>query len=664
MKKLFRTFLALALACVVFFNSSEAFAYGEYYYDAEVYLATIPYTTTSEYKEWYADWQLGDNTDSAKIILTPGDSPDSLNFCWYTEEPSIPQIKIGQTPDLSDGTVFTGAVQSILRSNGTITYHGSNKVTATGLQPNTEYYYSYSGDNGATWSDTYSYFHNENEEYDVLLTTDIQIGSSDNYNADTYAWNKLLGTALSITNHPAFLLSAGDQVDYKTATGDRGLRELQYAGLHYPKALRSIPFVPVVGNHDSRCADGVYHYNTPHSTGLGATEAGCDYFFKKGNALFIILNTNNRKQSDHRKLMKEAISTYPDAAWRIVSFHHDVYGSGEKQSNGTASNMRVIFAPLMDEFHIDLAISGHDHTYSRSYCMYDGTAIQYDDNANLQDPMGTPYVTLGCSSGSTVSILANPKQYYVTERTNAPVGSFGVLHVAGDSLQLKMYDINGAPYADTMTIKKNTLKRSPKDLINTCQTAIAQKSIYTPKSYKTFINAYNSYVGPLNLTAEDDGAELVSVYYGTSEDPLTVYGYYKSNNDALPAGFSTLLDKTRTNSPTMVQGKDLAAKHDRLQQALQNLKKNHLEIHYKGKRVHKNTRIKVPLKKRSKLSIQRSEGKLTIGNSASKWISVSKNGVIRAKKYSKKPARITFSLANISTSFIVTVQKPRKKKKK
>ena len=43
---------------------------------------------------------------------------------------------------------------------------------------------------------------------------------------------------------------------------------------------------------------------------------------------FIVLNTNNYNVAEHEKTIQEAIASAPDAAWRVVTIHQDIYGTG------------------------------------------------------------------------------------------------------------------------------------------------------------------------------------------------------------------------------------------------------------------------------------------------------------------------------------------------
>lgn len=121
----------------------------------------------------------------------------------------------------------------------------------------------------------------------------------------------------------SFIISAGDQVN---KTGKP--KEEEYAGYLSPEALTSLPVATTIGNHDSLNADYSYHFNNPNATDYGTTQAGGDYYYSYGDGLFIVLNTNNYNVAEHKQAIAEAIASDPDAAWRIVTIHQDIYGSG------------------------------------------------------------------------------------------------------------------------------------------------------------------------------------------------------------------------------------------------------------------------------------------------------------------------------------------------
>lgn len=342
-----------------------------------------------------------------------------------------------------------------------------------------------------------------------------------------------------------------------------------------------LPLATTIGNHESKGTDYKYHYNNPNSEdGLGSTNSGSDYYFSYGNVLFISLNSNNRNTVEHRELLKKAVESNPGAKWKVVMFHHDIYGSGQPHSDTDGANLRALFAPLMDEFGIDMCLTGHDHSYARSYLMADGTAIQYDDSVAI-NPEGTLYIAAGSASGSKFYKLATTKQYYIAERSNTQVPTFSTIDFSDESIVIKTYDYNGNKYADDYTLYKTGEKVSMKDLI--AQAKEIKNDDYTEASWNKLQSEIAAAEDLMKYTAEDTGAaQLVAVYDKTNDadnanDMLNYYGYaqgdYKrGDSTALKSGFSTLLDKTM-DMQLLIAKKNFENQYDSLLEAKANLQK-------------------------------------------------------------------------------------------
>ena len=357
--------------------------------------------------------------------------------------------------------------------------------------------------------------------------------------------------------------------------------ESEYAGFTYPALLRMLPLATTIGNHESKGTDYKYHYNNPNSEDeLGSTNSGSDYYFSYGNVLFISLNSNNRNTVEHRELLKKAVESNPDAKWKVVMFHHDIYGSGQPHSDTDGANLRALFAPLMDEFGIDMCLTGHDHSYARSYLMADGTAIQYDDSVAI-NPEGTLYIAAGSASGSKFYKLATTKQYYIAERSNTQIPTFSTIDFSDESIVIKTYDYNGNKYADDYTLYKTGEKVSMKDLI--AQAKEIKNDGYTEASWNKLQSEIAAAEDLMKYTAEDKGAaQLAAVYDKTNDadnanDMLNYYGYaqgdYKrGDSTALKAGFSTLLDKTM-DMQLLIAKKKFENQYDSLLEAKVNLQK-------------------------------------------------------------------------------------------
>ncbi|MBD8940328.1 MAG: metallophosphoesterase family protein [Lachnospiraceae bacterium] len=537
----------------------------------------------------------GESYDSSRIILTPGKTAKDLGFAWYSQKKGEPAVKIGKKEDLSDAQEFKGTATEINRSNQKNTYKASNKVTVEGLfEENTTYYYSYTDDvKNPAWSEVQSYTTKKTTNFQTILVGDPQIGASGsqgqgtaddiNIAVDTFNWNKTLEQAKITAPNASFILSAGDQIDYAGTDSSDGknVRESEYAGFTYPALLRMLPLATTIGNHESKGTDYKYHYNNPNSEdGLGSTNSGSDYYFSYGNVLFISLNSNNRNTVEHRELLKKAVESNPDAKWKVVMFHHDIYGSGQPHSDTDGANLRALFAPLMDEFSIDMCLTGHDHSYARSYLMADGTAIQYDDSVAI-NPEGTLYIAAGSASGSKFYKLATTKQYYIAERSNTQIPTFSTIDFSDESIVIKTYDYNGNKYADDYTLYKTGEKVSMKDLI--AQAKEIKNDGYTEASWNKLQSEIAAAEDLMKYTAEDKGAaQLAAVYDKTNDadnanDMLNYYGYaqgdYKrGDSTALKTGFSTLLDKTM-DMQLLIAKKKFENQYDSLLEAKVNLQK-------------------------------------------------------------------------------------------
>ena len=597
--------IAAAMAVTVAATSTpvNVFAYGETSASSTLFSDT---QNISDYTTWKDTvWNKkddqgnltgeGESYDSSRIILTPGKTAKDLGFAWYSQKKGEPAVKIGKKEDLSDAQEFKGTATEINRSNQKNTYKASNKVTVEGLfEENTTYYYSYTDDvKNPNWSEVQSYTTKKTTNFQTILVGDPQIGASGsqgqgtaddiNIAVDTFNWNKTLEQAKITAPNASFILSAGDQIDYAGTDSSDGknVRESEYAGFTYPALLRMLPLATTIGNHESKGTDYKYHYNNPNSEdGLGSTNSGSDYYFSYGNVLFISLNSNNRNTVEHRELLKKAVESNPDAKWKVVMFHHDIYGSGQPHSDTDGANLRALFAPLMDEFGIDMCLTGHDHSYARSYLMADGTAIQYDDSVAI-NPEGTLYIAAGSASGSKFYKLATTKQYYIAERSNTQIPTFSTIDFSDESIVIKTYDYNGNKYADDYTLYKTGEKVSMKDLI--AQAKEIKNDGYTEASWNKLQSEIAAAEDLMKYTAEDKGAaQLAAVYDKTNDadnanDMLNYYGYaqgdYKrGDSTALKAGFSTLLDKTM-DMQLLIAKKKFENQYDSLLEAKVNLQK-------------------------------------------------------------------------------------------
>ncbi len=491
----------LATATILTMSIAPSFAMTEQFNDASIN------DKSGEWAQFCKNWDAySSNYENA--VMTPGANETEMNFAWYSKTKETPKVRIvkNKKADLeTKATEFSGTqitIESQKDLLGTDTYtqqklegYNSNKVTVTGLEPNTHYYYQIFQD--GAWQEAQSFNTRSNKSFSFLYVGDPQIGASTGRTTndgskitnnidgsknlvarnDSFNWIQTLKNATSAHPDVSFMMSAGDQINYNNKKSGSSL-EAEYAGYLGPEQLRSLPVATTIGNHDSLSNQYTLHFNNPNSQERtkDSTKAGTDYFFSHNNALFIILDTNDYNVADHEATIKKAIDSDKDAKWRIVMFHQDIYGSGYDHSDSDGIVLRTQLTPLFDKYDIDVALQGHDHTYSRTYQLtsdgkehkaytgadYAALGVKAGDSSDAKDaylaenndytiqsdaqsgtvtnPKGTVYMEANSATGSKFYNLIPQKQDYISERSQTWTPSYSVVKVSGDELTIKTYD--------------------------------------------------------------------------------------------------------------------------------------------------------------------------------------------------------------------------------
>ena len=443
------------------------------------------YADSAEWAAWQEKWKTIRN-NYEQIALTPGENATKMNFAWYCVTEEIPKIKLmdsqGRVIQEVQGQQNLANKETITENDNVITLI-PNKVTVSGLAENTSYQYQYYLD--GAWSDTYTFETKSTENFSVMYVGDPQIGASvgqdDNskeYHAmnDAYNWNHTLSSALSAHSNVSFILSAGDQINQTSVSkdADKLEQQIEYAGFLSSPLLRSMPVATTIGNHDSKSVNYSNHFNNPNTatsvaTTEGKTDAGTDYYFTYGNTLFVSIDTNNYNCATHENVIKEAVEANPDATWRVLMFHQDIYGSGYDHSDSDGIVLRTQLTPIIDKYDFDAVLQGHDHTYSRTYQLSsdgqthssyqsapktntDDFSAYLGDNAcyniltnienknNVVNPEGTVYFEANSATGSKYYQLIGTQQNYIAARSQSWRPTYSVIDFTETTLSVKTYD--------------------------------------------------------------------------------------------------------------------------------------------------------------------------------------------------------------------------------
>lgn len=520
------------------------------------------------YDSWKVQWDT-EKQDYTDVSITPGKDESQMNFAWYVAQADAgktAQVKIATNQDMSDGKVFkeSGSLSihvTTENGSGSTTYTKSAHVTVTGLTENTTYYYQVSND-GSSWSEAEKLVTGDTSAYTMLYVGDPQIGSSGSAAHDAFNWNETLNAALEQNSDVGFILSAGDQTEKSAQNADENKDvEVEYAGYLSADALQNIPVATAIGNHEASGAYYGYHFYNPNESDLGSTAAGGDYYFSYGKTLFIVLNSNNTNQEEHRQLMQQAIDSDKDATFRIVMFHHDIYGAGQPHANSDGAQLRTVFAPLMDEFNIDVCLTGHDHSYSRTYQILDGVAIDYDvkDGGTVTDPQGTLYMTANSASGSKYYDTVKTQQYFISNMSQQALPTYSVIKMTDNSFTISTYAVNAGgsvtDTGDTLTIVKDADKDSLLSLINDAQDKVDGTDPETVTS--SSLTALQQALDKANtlLKTSEDGKDESNVWNPANEgDATDAEGYDNPTQSPEP---DQIPDKTQDSLQGQISQQDL-----------------------------------------------------------------------------------------------------------
>lgn len=546
--------------------------------------STNPETNGNEtaYDSWKVQWDT-EKQDYTDVSITPGKDESQMNFAWYVAQADAgktAQVKIATNQDMSDGKVFkeSGSLSihvTTENGSGSTTYTKSAHVTVTGLTENTTYYYQVSND-GSSWSEAEKLVTGDTSAYTMLYVGDPQIGSSGNAAHDAFNWNETLNAALEQNSDVGFILSAGDQTEKSAQNADENKDvEVEYAGYLSADALQNIPVATAIGNHEASGAYYGYHFYNPNESDLGSTTAGGDYYFSYGKTLFIVLNSNNTNQEEHRQLMQQAIDSDKDATFRIVMFHHDIYGAGQPHANSDGAQLRTVFAPLMDEFNIDVCLTGHDHSYSRTYQILDGVAIDYDvtDGGTVTDPQGTLYMTANSASGSKYYDTVKTQQYFISNMSQQALPTYSVIKMTDNSFTISTYAVNAGgsvtDTGDTLTIVKNADKDSLLSLINDAQDKVDGTDPATVTS--SSLTALQQALDKANtlLKTSEDGKDESNVWNPANEgDATDAEGYDNPTQSPEP---DQIPDKTQDSLQGQISQQELTDTYTALLTAMNGL---------------------------------------------------------------------------------------------
>lgn len=133
------------------------------------------------------------------------------------------------------------------------------------------------------------------------------------------------------------------------------LAKTHFEDPYAPLIRNHVRFLAAIGDHDDHkghVKDEMDYFKMP----------GKYYQVSKGPVDFFVLNTTFFVRSPEQRAWIENALAHSKARWKIVVGHHPLYSSGR---NGNTEGTREILEPMLQKYHADLYLAGHDHDYER-----------------------------------------------------------------------------------------------------------------------------------------------------------------------------------------------------------------------------------------------------------------------------------------------------------
>ncbi|MBA3515423.1 MAG: fibronectin type III domain-containing protein [Pyrinomonadaceae bacterium] len=387
----------------------------------------------------------------------------------------------------TDSRVRYGTALGSLTSNSdNATLTTEHEVTISGLLPATQYFYSVgSTAQTLTGNDADHFFFTTPTVGASAVTRIWVLGDSGTANANAQsvrnAYYNFTGAV-----HTNLWLMLGDNA-YQNGTDS----EYQAAVFDmYPTMLRKSVLWPTLGNHDTAQSANppstlpyFAMFTLPTGAEAGGMASGTEkyYSFDYANIHFICLDSMTSDRSANGPmatwLRNDLAST--TLQWIIAFWHHPPYskGSHDSDTDPILAAMRQNFLPILEDGGVDVVLSGHSHSYERSY-LIDGhygtsgtftTAMKKNGGSGRADVTGAynkPTLGPGPHEGAVYAVAGSSGQASGGALNHSAMfislnnlGSM-VLDVNGTTLDAKFLRENGV-VADYFTITKGNAAPPP-----------------------------------------------------------------------------------------------------------------------------------------------------------------------------------------------------------
>lgn len=281
-----------------------------------------------------------------------GDPKTSIVAQWRTKDETtratVLRYGVGANLPADQLTETVKGIEFGFKATGTQIYR-VHQVHLCGLQPGTSY--SYQVGSPGNFSPVYTF----RTAPDVTANPDAEVvfGFVGDCRGGYDVWSQLIGQLKMRT--PDLVLFSGDAVTI-------GLTQYEWDDF-FSRAetlFANVPLVVAHGNHEVNAVNFFSQLAQPGDQ----QNFGLDY----GHAHITIANDTPDDPNDITGAIRDKIAAdfaaSNNARWKLFMHHKPMWSASTRHGSNTV--LQQSWQPLVDQHHIDLVLSGHDHNYEIS----------------------------------------------------------------------------------------------------------------------------------------------------------------------------------------------------------------------------------------------------------------------------------------------------------
>ncbi len=411
-----------------------------------------------------------------RIMLNFGADPTTIaNVTWRTnteEKTAYAEIAIATAAPKFWRTAerFTATTTlldgSLVEDAGIVANYHS--VTFNELEPNT--LYGYRVGDGDHWSEWIQFktASTTNDKFSFIYMGDAQNDIFD-------LWSRTLRMGFQLAPDARFIVHAGDLRG--NPHSEEEWEEWFKAGSFIHSMIPSIPTpgttheygVLYEGQDDSLEQLSIQwrpQFTLPENGPEGIDELKETAYYMDFQGVRMISVNSCIYLEEQAEWLREILTNNPNK-WTIVTYHHPLYPISRNRSD---SKRRELLKPIFDEFHVDLALQGHDHAYARGRAIDEHNLVSGTNNL---DQTGTMYV-VSVGGGKMYRLSENGWQQWGAkqDRNAENTQLVQVITVDHDTIRYQSYTATGDLY-DAFDLIKNT--KGPNTLVDRKSECIAAR---------------------------------------------------------------------------------------------------------------------------------------------------------------------------------------------